>query len=260
MNPIQGKRILVTRPSSQSGDLLVQLAERGAVGLPFPVIRIEPIEDYAVLDLAIWQLESYAWVIFTSANGVRAFWQRLAESVFEGKFPRGPRVAAIGPVTAQALEERGVKPDFMPAKYIAEEIVAGLGSVSGQRILLPRAEIAREALVEELSQGGAQPEEIPVYHTIQNQPDEAMLAELKRGVDAVTFTSSSTVRCFHQILAEQALELRPGTAVACIGPITALTAVEYGYKVDLVADTFTGAGLVQALERYYSQKEQERTA
>jgi uroporphyrinogen III methyltransferase/synthase len=135
----------------------------------------------------------------------------------------------------------------VPPEYVAEAILPGLGNVQGQRILLPRADIARKTLVDELKAQGAYPDEVAVYCTQPTEPDRQTLAELEGGIDIATFTSSSTVRNFFEILGERAAGTLTGARIACIGPITAATAREYGLEVDVVADTYTIDGLVEAL-------------
>lgn len=251
MNELHGKRILVTRPRAQAEGLVEKLINLGAIPVVFPTIKIAALEDFALLDQAIVNLNSYNWVIFTSVNGVAAFWQRLSVLGKDQQVFKGVRVAAIGPATAGALKERAVIPDFVPAEYVAEAILPGLGDVHGQRILLPRADIARKALVNELCLQGAFPEEIAVYRTVLSRPDPEALAELEQGVDIATFTSSSTVRNFFELLGERALDLLEGTVVACIGPITAETARSNGLAVDIIASEFTVEGLVNALLANY---------
>jgi len=252
MTDLAGKRVLVTRPKAQAVRLIAKLASLGAVPVVCATIEIAPPPSTAALDQAIHRLGAYHWVIFTSVNGVAAFWRRL-EALGKTAAALGPlQVAAIGPATAQALGERGVKPDFVPQEYVAEAILAGLGEVRGQRILLPRAEIARKALFEELERRGALPEEIAVYQTRPADLDPATLAELKKGVDIATFTSSSTVRSFFELMGDQARSVLGGAVIACIGPITAETARSEGLTVDVVAPVYTMDGLVDALLNYQS--------
>lgn len=250
MSDLTGKRILVTRPRAQAGALIERLASLGAQPVVFPTIEIAAPEDPAALDRAITDLQRYTWVIFTSVNGVAAFWQRLAELGRGSQDFDGVQVAAIGPATAQALRERGVEPRFVPAEYVAEAILPGLGEVRGQRILLPRADIARKALVNALLEQGALPDEIAVYRTVAPVPDAQALADLEQGIDIATFTSSSTVRNFYQILGERAASLLRGAVVACIGPVTARTAQDLGLRVDITAVDYTVDGLVSALLDY----------
>jgi uroporphyrinogen III methyltransferase / synthase len=247
---LAGKRVLITRPRAQSTAVVERLMSLGAAPVIFPTIEIAPLADFSHLDRAIGGLNAYRWVIFTSANGVEAFWQRLAALGRGAEAFRGVQVAAIGPATARALAERGVRPDFVPAEYVAEAILPGLGEVRGQAILLPRAEIARKALAEALAERGAAPEEIPVYRTLPAKLDPQRLAELEAGVDFATFTSSSTVRNFVEMLGSAAGERLKGAVVACIGPITAQTAREHGLTVEIVAAEYTADGLVDALLDY----------
>jgi uroporphyrinogen-III synthase len=245
---LAGRRVLVTRPADQAGALVERLAARGALPVVLPTIAIAPLADTAALDGAIGRLAGYDWIIFTSANGVTAFWERLAAAGLDGRALAGRSVAAIGPATAEALRERGVAVAFIPEEYVAERILDGLGDVAGRRVLLPRAEIARKALAGELRARGAEVEELAAYRTLAAPPDPEALAELRAGVDAITFTSSSTVRHFVELAGPDT-----GNAViACIGPITAQTARELGLPVDVVAREYTLDGLVRALEAYFA--------
>jgi len=246
--PLLGKRVVVTRSRDQARKMSTLLEEQGAEPVEFPSIAIAPPEDYAPLDEAITTLDRYDWVVFTSVNGVRAFWERLDALGRDSRALAGLRVAAIGPATARSLRERGIVADFMPPKYVAEEIAAGLGRVNGLRVLLPRAELARESLARLLREAGATVDEIAAYRTLPGQGGRDVHTLLEEGeIDAVTFTSSSTVRFFLQRIGTDARRLLEGVTVACIGPITAQTARELGLHVDLVAEEYTVAGLVRAL-------------
>ncbi len=247
MNDLTGKRVLITRPRAQAAAFIERLTALGAVPVVFPTIEISVLEDTSLLDQAITSLNTYHWIIFTSVNGVSAFWQRL-DALGKGSIVFvSIQVAAIGPATAQALVEKGVQPSFIPEVYVAEAILPGLGDVRGQRVLLPCAEIARKALVEALHNQGAFPEEIAVYRTLPAHPDSQALAELEKGVDVATFTSSSTVQNFFDLLGGRAFDLLKGAVIACIGPITAETAQKLGLAVDIVATDYTVDGLIEAL-------------
>lgn len=251
MSALVGKRVLVTRPRAQAEALCQRLEAKGAVPILFPTIEIAPLLDYAELDAAIRNLARYDWVVFTSVNGVEAFWEQ-ANVVGAGLRPAPTvKIATIGPATAKAVNQHGASVTFMPNEYIAEAIVEGLGDVQGQRFLLPRAELAREALAVELKRRGASVDEIAAYRTLPATPDPASLTELQQGVDAITFTSSSTVRNFVAIEVTRHLNYQP--AIACLGPITAQTAREVGLPVTLTAAEYTLDGLVTALEKYYAQ-------
>jgi uroporphyrinogen-III synthase len=267
---LAGKRILVTRPRAQAAGLCDRLTALGAEPILFPTIAIAPMDDYSALDQAIRNLNQYHWMIFTSVNGVAAFWNRL--TLAGASLAPALQFAAIGPATAQALEKRNVRAAFIPDEYVAEALLAGIGNVEGQRILLPRAEMAREALTEELGRRGAHVHEITAYRTLPVAPDPQGLAELRRGVDAITFTSASTVRNFVTLLSGTSKHMdaanirRMGhdgvpvpslgrAAIACLGPITAQTARDVGLPVDVLARASTTDGLITALVEYYSRPE-----
>ncbi len=238
-------RILVTRPQQQANGLLDGLRVAGFEPVCFPVIEIRAMEDNSALDAALNDLAGYDWVVFTSVNGVEVVFGRLSPAA------KLPRVAAIGPKTAEALRLRDVSPEFMPEEYVAEAIMPGLGDVRGKRVLLPRAEIARKALPEAIRAAGGTADEIAVYRTLPAQPDPKGLAALKDGVDWITFTSPSTVENFVELVRGQGLdplELPRSPRVACIGPITERAARVAGFDVALVARDYTAEGLIEALK------------
>jgi uroporphyrinogen-III synthase len=241
------KRIVITRPRDKAEELCQDLEARGAVPILLPTIGIEPIEDNARLDRAIAEITTYDWIIFTSANGVVAFWQRLVKAGVTAASLDTLSIAAIGPATASSLRARGFKVSCMPDEFVAERLLDKLGSVSGKRVLLPRADIARKAVVKDLENLGALVDDIAVYRTVPANLDAAALAEVRAGVDVVTFTSSSTVKNFHSMFGGS-----PGSAlIACIGPITARTATELGYNVTVMSEDYTTDGLVRALEAHF---------
>jgi uroporphyrinogen III methyltransferase/synthase len=251
--PLSGRRIVITRPAEQAPGLAALLEAEGAEVVTLSAIRIEPLDDASALDRAIEQREQYQWVIFTSVNGVRAVQARLDAAGLDWQAFQGTRLAAIGPATAEALREAGAQPDFVPDEYIAEAIAAGIGEVAGQRILLPRADIAREALAIELRKKGAEVEEVAAYRTV-TQPLEAgrVLAVLAERPDVITFTSSSTVRGFLAGLGGMNLdEMLRGVVVACIGPITAQAAREGGLTPHIIAEEYTMPGLTRAIVSYF---------
>ena len=251
ISPLDGKRIVITRPLDQAEDLSEQLSALGAVPILFPTIRIVPFEENLILDQVIFELDSYQWIIFTSVNGVSTFLDRLTGLGRDKSVLERMQIAAIGPATARSLTERGVHTHFIPDEYIAEAVAAGIGEVDGQRILLPRAEIARKALVDELEKRGAYVTEIPVYRTLPVEPDPIRLDALHLGVDVVTFTSPSTVRNFSNLLDPPAADLVKRAVIACIGPITAQAVIECGMSPNLVAKEYTTTGLVQALVDFF---------
>ncbi len=259
--PLLGKRVLVTRSREQASVLSERLMELGAEPVEFPVIQIVPADDYTPLDEAIRRLSGYDWIIFTSVNGVKAFIARLKAQGRDIRALAGLKIGAIGPATAGELSRYGLNVDYVPEKYVAEAIVAGIGDVEGQRILLPRADIARQMLAVELAKAGAEIDEVVAYRTVLgDSPDEDVKAMLLSGeIDIVTFTSSSTVRNFVTMMGdEDPAEILKGAMVACIGPITAGTAQELGVKVDVVAEEYTIEGLVRAIVRDEMVKGGER--
>jgi len=255
-------RILITRPRNQADSFANALAGAGFEPIFFPVIEIRPFEENVALDRAIEKLECYDWVVFTSVNGVDAFFERMqltteytestekkeknsVNSVFSVV-----KTAAIGPKTAQALEARGMTLDFVPDEYVAEAILPGLGDLRGRWVLLPRAEIARKALPEAIVAAGGVAHEIAVYQTVPAEIDREGLAALKSGVDAVTFTSPSTVENFIEIVRRAGLDplsLPGNPEIACIGPITQKAAEESGFAETMVAEEYTAEGLVELL-------------
>jgi uroporphyrinogen III methyltransferase/synthase len=248
----------VTRMREQASVLSERLRTLGAEAIELPAIRILPPVDWGPLDRAIASLATFDWMVFTSANGVRHFWGRLAVAGLDARALHGVRLAAIGPATAAALQRNGLSADYMPGEYMAEAVAAGLGPVENRRILLPRADIARPALAELLRQGGANVVEVTAYRTGTPEigPDlgAGSLDRLLRGVTAATFTSSSTVRNLAGLARDRGVDLPAvlqGAIVACIGPITAQTAQEVGLPVHLVAAEYTIDGLVEALVHHF---------
>ncbi len=248
MSSLAGKRIVITRPRDKAQELCQDLEARGALPILLPTIGIEPIEDNARLDRAIAEITTYDWIIFTSANGVVAFWQRLVKAGITSASLDTLSIAAIGPATASSLRARGFKVRCMPEEFVAERILGTIGDVRGKRILLPRADIARKAVVKELEAAGALVDDIAVYRTVPANLDAAALAEVRTGVDVVTFTSSSTVKNFHGMFGGAPA----GALIACIGPITARTATELGYHVDVLSEDYTTDGLIRALEAHFT--------
>jgi uroporphyrinogen III methyltransferase/synthase len=249
-------KVLITRPRNQADSFASALADAGFEPIFFPVIEIRPFEENVALDRAIEKLGCYDWVVFTSVNGVDAFFERYllhrkaTENAEKSKInlsDSAVKVAAIGPRTAQSLKDHGVTPDFVPDEYIAEAILPGLGDLRGRWVLLPRAEIARKALPEAVVQAGGVAHEIAVYQTIPAEPDPDGLATLKSGVEAVTFTSPSTVQNFVEIVRRAGLDpirLPGNPQIACIGPITEKAAREAGFNDIAVAEEFTTEGIV----------------
>lgn len=257
--PLFGKRIVLTRAQEQAGEFAQLLAAYGADPIEAPTIRIVPPADWTSVDRAIARLEGYAWLIFTSVNGVAPFMNRLRVAGRDSRALAGLRVCAIGPRTASELGKYGITADLIPSEYQAEGLLASfqrfdLKSVS---VLIPRAEVAREILPDELRRMGAHVDVIPVYRTVAPESDLSRLKEeLEAGiVDVVTFTSSSTVKNFVDLMGgEEAVRGLTGrTTIACIGPITAKTAKDFGLSVAIVADENTVPALARSIARYYEE-------
>lgn len=251
------KRVLITRPRDQAGDFAGMLKAAGFDPVFFPVIEIEPNEEAnAELEQALRDIRRYAWVVFTSVNAVEIVYERFS-ALLQSELP-GVKVAAIGPKTAAALKVRGLKPDFVPGEYVAEAILPGLGDLRAKMVLLPRAEIARQALPQAISDAGGIPHEIAVYKTIPAEVDTEGLAALKAGVDVITLTSPSTVHNFTSITKDNGLDHLhlPGDPLfACIGPITEQAARGAGLDNLIVAAEYTTEGLVKAIRKITGKME-----
>lgn len=256
------KRILITRARAQSEDFAEKLRVAGFEPIFFPVIEIQPIENNVALERALSKLDCYDWLVFTSVNAVDVVFHYLGTATEVPGYGAKdvspalrdsvttPRVAAIGPKTAEALQARGITPDFVPEEYVAESILSGLGDLMGKWVLLPRAEIARKALPEAICEAGGIAHEIAVYKTLPVQPGLEGLDELRSGVDIVTLTSPSTVHNFIAIARQQGLDplsLPRNPLFACIGPITEQAAREEGLVNLVTAREYTTEGLIDAI-------------
>jgi len=261
-SPLAGKRILITRAREQSGDFATLLKELEAEVIEFPTIEIVPPLSWKELDQAISRLRTYDWVIFTSANGVIFFWQRLREKGKSNHLPPSLKVCAIGPATANQLKKRGVPVHRIPKEFIAESILEGFQKlpVKGKRILLARAKKARDILPKGLRKMGAEVDVVEVYRTVKPKGGSKKLKQLleEGRIDVVTFTSSSTVNHFAELLKKEELrKLLKGIAIASIGPVTAKTARERGLKVQVQPKQYTIPGLTQAIAQYFSLSPKE---
>ncbi len=256
--PLLGKRIVVTRARAQASDLVQTLSDLGADCLECPTIDVVAPDSWQPLDDAIAGIDKYRWLVFTSVNGVQFFFDRLFGQGLDSRALGHVQTAAIGPSTAKRLRDYGINTDILPDTYQAESVVEAFAEVpvKGQNVLLPRAKEARAVLPVELRRMGAEVDEIVAYQTLQaTEGQSELLDALRNGtIDMVTFTSSSTVRNFMALLADdEAKELMQDVTVACIGPITADTAKSLGLNTDLVAEDFTIDGLTDAIAQYYSK-------
>ena len=262
--PLFGRTVVVTRSREQAGELAASLAALGAEVMEFPCIEVSPLPDKSLIHGAIGRLADYAWVVFTSANGVKFFWDELTALGKDSRVFAPCRVAAIGPGTAAALAERGIIADFLPKSFVAESVVEGLTAlgVAGRRVLIPRAVSARDVLPQGLERAGATVRVLPVYEAKPCFNDRAALEEaLARGaVDCVTFASSGTVDNFFAGISPVMLKKQRASAeaagggrphFACIGPITKATLETYGLPCDIEPQEYTIGALVSALADFY---------
>jgi uroporphyrinogen III methyltransferase/synthase len=240
--PLFGRRIVVTRAREQAPELSDKLRALGADVIDFPVIEIQPPADPGPLDRALDHLADYDWIIFTSVNGVRFFLDRLDASSHDLRSLRA-RVCAIGPATRRAIEALHLKVDLMPEEYVAESLIRALGgtgfSLSGKKVLIPRAAVARDLIPVELGKLGADVDVVEAYRNVMPSHTKPPLKP-----DWITFTSSSTVKNYVEIAGAESLK---GVRVASIGPITSATARGLGITVDAEATPYTIEGLIAAI-------------
>lgn len=256
--PLFGKRVLVTRPAHQKATLARGLRDRGAEPFTIPTIRIVPPEDTGPLSRAVAETRRYRWVVFTSANGVRAFFEEVARQGLDSRVLAGAKVCAIGPATAAALEVHGIRADLMPQEYRGEAAAAAVldaGAAPEDRVLIPRAQVAREALPRRLADAGLQVDVVPAYRTLGAGARAAeRLRELifHRKVDVLAFTSPSTAQRLADALGEGRDAVSEGFVVAAIGPVTAAAVRKLGWPVHVEASTYTTDGLLDALTEFYT--------
>lgn len=253
-HPLFGRTVLVTRARSQASKLTARLEQLGARVIEAPAIRLEaPVDHYEALDQSIARLSDYQWLIFTSANGVEHFFNRLLAAGKDARALGYAKIAAIGTATAEKLRQYGLTADIVPQEFRAEGIIEALkGQLPAHvRILLPRAQEAREILPDKLREMGALVDVVAAYRTVCGEVDsEALKKDLLAGaINLITFTSSSTVTNLVQILgsAEPILPVK----TACIGPITADTARQNGIEPDITADTYTIDGMIEAIRQAF---------
>lgn len=263
--PLFSKRIVVTRTREQASELVNLLENYGAECLEYPTISLEPVASYEVLDKAMAEIANYQWLLFTSINAVEYFFRRLFELGKDVRDLKGPKIAAVGRVTAEALVKRGIRADLLPEEFTGDGLAEVLirSGVKGQRILIPRALKARETLPEALQGGGAEVTVAPVYQNVlpmssagEQLKDDLRQALQDKSIDMVTFTSSSTVKNFATLMdiksPQEMQELLSGVAVATIGPITAKTAEDIGMRIDVQPAEYTIPDLVDSIVEYFA--------
>lgn len=257
--PLFGKRVLVTRARSQASELSAMIQDLGGEAVEFPVIKIVPSKNTEAYSKAIADLDLYDWIIFTSVNGVNSFFEKLKELKIDIRRMSKARIAAIGPKTAELLEEKGLIVEVLPQEFMAEGLLDSLEEhlLPGQKVLLPRAEIARKILPEKLKEKGLDVVEIDAYETIIDAENKEEIIELlkEKRINVITFTSSSTVQNFIEaIKGEDFKQLLDGVTLASIGPITTDTANKLGLNIQVTAKEYTIAGLVEAIAASNSVK------
>ncbi|MFA5055653.1 MAG: uroporphyrinogen-III C-methyltransferase [Dehalococcoidia bacterium] len=257
--PLFGKRVLVTRSRDQASKLSKLLSELGAEAVELPVIESRELEDTTKLDLAVSKLRKFQWVLFTSVNGVDAFWKRMRAAELDARWFGKVKIGAIGPATADSLRDLGLYPDFVSQEFTSDSMLEGLAElgIAGCRVLLPRSDIAPGELIDGLIKLGAKPIEVAAYRTTKPAGvDEKGSRRLLEGdIDIITFTSSSTVTNLLAAL-DGDVEAINRAKVACIGPATASAAQKAGIRVDIMAQEHTIPGLVAAIEAYFTSKKE----
>ncbi len=257
--PLFGKRIMVTRAADQAGEFSHLLEQRGAAVVECPTIALVPPDSWDELDAAIADLAAYDWLILTSANGVRFFFERLREQGRDSRSLGRCKVCVVGPKTAELVQAQGIVPDLVPEQFTAEGVVAAFGrvGVAGKRVLFPRAEGAREVIMTELARRGATVSAPVTYcsRLPEHLTETALTALTERQLDVITFSASSTVRNLAALVggAERLAELLEGVVVASIGPITTKTCHELGLHVTVEPRHATLADLTAALEQHFSR-------
>lgn len=253
--PLFGKRVVVTRAREQASSLVSLLTDAGAEVIEFPTIQTEPAEDRAALDAAIGEAHTYGWMLFTSANSVRYVWERIDALGKDSRALGDVRVGAIGPATEAALAARGIRPAFVATRSRSEGVVEDIGDVDGVSILIPRAEGGRDELVVGLRAAGATVAPVTAYRTVPDSTGAERVAELLADgeIDAVTFTSGSTVENFMAALPEgTGRPLLNDVCMAVIGPVTAEAARAHGLTAAVEAEAATVESLSEALVGYFS--------
>lgn len=252
--PLRGVRILVSRAKKQAGSLSRDLRDLGARVLEIPFIEIRKPRSFAPLDAALRSAGSYDWLILTSVNGVRALFERMEQLRLDAGGLGNLKITAIGPATKSAMEERGLKVHVTPKEYVAEAVVDALAAkVKGKRILLVRAKVARDVIPRELRRLGAEVEVVEAYETIVPAKSRERLLKVlvkeRQRPQVITFTSSSTVKNFVELIGKRAAKqcFRSGVRSASIGPVTSDTLREFGLPVNIQAKEYTMPGLVAAI-------------
>ncbi len=259
-HPLAGTRILVGRARHQASSLSAGLRRLGASVVEIPFIEIRKPRSFKPLDEALTNLKNYDWLIMTSVNGVEAMWKRRRKFRLTRRHFQHLQIAAIGPATKRALVRSGLTVKMVPEEYVAESVVRGLrDTVSGKRVLLVRAKVARDVIPEQLRSAGAQVDVVEAYETVMPKKSRerlrALMEDATRRPHLVTFTSSSTARNFAELLGPARPRSLKDVQLASIGPVTSATLRELQLPVAIEAREFTMGGLIRAiLLARYSEK------
>lgn len=255
--PLFGKRFLITRPRAQAASFVALLQQQGAETICIPTIEIAPPEDLRPLDLAVRDIVNFDSLILTSANGVEAFFARLTANQLDLRSLAGVQIIAVGPKTAKAIEQRGLRPDLIPAKYQAEGLIEELlvQGVEGKRFLYPRAEIARTLIIDKLGEAGAEVVAPVAYRTVRPTGKEEMIRHLLTAgeLDAICFSSSSTFDNLREMFGDELRQLQGRAEFFSIGPLTSGTIRKHGFEVALEPEKSTLDDLVAAMVEYYKE-------
>jgi uroporphyrinogen-III synthase len=251
---LSGIRVLVGRAQHQAGALSAELRKLGADVIEIPFIEIRKPRSFQPLDSALRNLSRYHWLILTSVNGVEAMWERMKKLKLAKASFRHLRVAAIGPATKKAIKHHGISVDVVPEEYVAESVVRSLKKkVEGKRVLLVRAKVARDVIPSELRSAGAHVDVVEAYETVIPKASRVRLQNAlknsNRRPQVITFTSSSTVKNFVELMRSKRGNSLVGIKMASIGPITSSTLRELGFPVDIAAKDYTIPGLVDAIRQ-----------
>jgi len=260
--PLFGTTIVVTRSQDHADTFSGKLIEYGASVVSFPVIEIVPPANWSELDSALNSLGWYDWIIFTSMNTVTFFMERLKHLGKDVRAVRNAKICAIGPSTAENLERYGIKADLIPTDFRAEGLVDAFGreSMKGKKVLFPRAKEARELIPRKLKEQGADVTIVTAYENMKPAAETSNIKKLlaEKKITAVTFTSSSSVRNFMELIGhKENPSLMENVIIACIGPVTARTAEEYGILVDIVPKEYTAPAFIEALADFFTKKSQQ---
>lgn len=262
--PLRGKTILLASSASKLDSLTGGLLSSGATVLAFPVIEIRGVQDTSPLDRALSTLDTYDWILFTSVHGVQYFFRRLHARNVDTSILGGLKFCVIGPATANALRENGFEADLIPERFLAEGVVealerhvGGLRNLSGRRILMPRARVARDVLPRALREAGAQVTIAVCYETVKaGVRRRDIRAVMEAAPDLIVFTSASTVRNTVEIFGpDQGRQLLQKSTIAAIGPVTAGAVKLFGKEVEIIPKESTIDSLIQAIKEHYSRRQ-----